>query len=132
MKPGLFWNPYLQLIACVLTGTASEVCLKIGADQTAHIETALPWLGLSGLASQWVWIGIIFTIMGLFSWMLALRAIPLGVAFTLSSLVHVLVPLSCWAFLGESLPPQRIAGIGLVIAGLLIIAKSPAKADARI
>ena len=36
---------------------------------------------------------------------------------------HALVPLSCWIFLGETIPLARWLGIALVIAGIAIIAR---------
>lgn len=125
-------KPYVQLLLCALTGTASEVFLKIGAAETAKIATPLPWLGISGLESRWVWIGIVFTIISFIAWMQALRTIPLGVAFTLSNVVHVLVPLSCWLFLGEVINDRRLVGVGFIVLGLLVIAKPFARLDARL
>lgn len=127
-----FLRPYVQLLVCALTGTASEVLLKIGAGQTAHLEAPLPWLGLSGLESGWVWIGIVLTVLSFLAWIQALRTIPLGVAFTLSNVVHVLVPLSCWLFLGETINGRRLLGVGFIVVGLLVIAKPFARLDARL
>jgi multidrug transporter EmrE-like cation transporter len=131
MKLGAFLNPYFQLLLTALLGTAAEVCLKFGATQTAN-PAEFSLFGLSGLASKWVWLGIVFTVLSFLSWMQALRTVPLAVAFTLSNVVHVLVPLSCWYFLGESLGPRRLLGIGLVVAGLLVVAKPFAKLDERL
>lgn len=127
-----FLKPYFQLLLCALTGTASEVFLKIGAAETARIATPLPWLGISGLESRYVWIGIVLTVLSFLAWMQALRSIPLGVAFTLSNVVHVLVPLSCWLFLGEVINDRRLLGVGLIVLGLLVIAKPFARLDAKI
>lgn len=127
-----FLRPYFQLLVCAVTGTASEVFLKIGAARTASLPSPWPWLGISGLESRYVWIGIVFTILSFLAWMQALRSIPLGVAFTLSNVVHVLVPLSCWLFLGEVINDRRLVGVGFIVLGLLVIAKPFARLDARI
>lgn len=127
-----FLKPYFQLLVCALTGTASEVFLKVGAAKTANLNSFLPWLGISGLESRYVWIGIVFTILSFLAWMHALRSIPLGVAFTLSNVVHVLVPLSCWLFLDETLNARRLLGVGFIVLGLLVIARPFARLDARL
>ena len=113
-------------------GTAAEVLLKKGASMTANIPSAVPWLGLTGLSSGWTWLSIVATVLSFFSWMAAIRFLPLGVAFPLTNAVQVLVPLSCWWFLGEGITPWRWCGIVLVIAGLMVVAKPYAKLDARL
>lgn len=132
MNLRFFLHPYFQLLICVVTGTASEVFLKIGAKQTEGIPSPVPWLGITGLMSGSVWIGIVLTVLGFLSWMQALRTIPLGVAFTLSNVVHVLIPLSCWLILGEFISGRRWLGVGLIVLGLLVIAKPFASLDERL
>src|SRR5579859_7954951 len=105
----------VAILASALTGTASEICLKLGASETAGRPMILPWLGLSGLESKWVWFGIVFTILSFLAWIRAVRLIPLSIAFTFSNVVHVFVPLSCWLVLGETISARRWLGITLVI-----------------
>ena len=128
----VFRHPFTQLGLCILAGTASEVLLKKGALGTADLPDPIPWLGLSGLHSGWTWLSIAFTLLGFFSWMAAIRVLPLGVAFPLTNAVQVLVPLSCWYFLGETINPLRWCGIALVVAGLSVVAKTYASLDARL
>lgn len=116
-------NSMLAILAAALTATASEICLKIGASETAANPTVWPWLGLSGLESKWVWFGIVLTILSFVAWIRAIRAVPLSIAFTCSNVVHVFMPLGCWLILGEAISPRRWIGITLVLIGLLVITK---------
>ncbi len=127
-----FSNPYVQVTLCVLFGTAAEVLLKKGAEMTATLPSALPWLGLTGLSSGWTWASIVFTLLGFFSWMSAIRVLPIGVAFSLTNAVQVLVPLSCWWLLDEGITLRRWIGIGLVVVGLMVVAKPYARIDERL
>ena len=127
-----FFNPYLQVVCCILTGTTAEVLLKKGAEMTAQVPTHLQWLGLTGLTSGWTWLSIVFTLLSFFSWLSAIRVLPLGVAFPLTNSVQVLVALSSWLFLGEGISPRRWCGIALVVAGLMLVAKPYAKLDERL
>ena len=131
-KRPLFLNPFVQISLCIVMGTAAEVLLKKGASMTANLPSAVPWLGLTGLSSGWTWLSIIATVLSFFSWMAAIRFLPLGVAFPLTNAVQVRVPLSCWWFLGEGITPWRWCGIALVIAGLMVVAKPYAKLDERL
>ena len=131
-KPPLFLNPFVQISLCILFGTAAEVLLRKGAEMTANLPSAVPWLGITGLGSGWTWLSIVFTVLSFFCWMSAVRVLPLGVAFPLTNAVQVLVPISCWLFLGEGINAWRWCGIALVIAGLTVVAKPYAKLDERL
>ena len=132
MKSRLLLNPFFHIFLCAACATTAEVFLKVGARETAHLPSALPWLGLTGLTSKWIWWSIFFTLLSLGAWMRAISILPLSVAFTLSNVVHVLIPLSCWAFLGEAINSTRWVGIALVVTGLLLIAKPFATLDERL
>ncbi len=131
-KVSFLLHPFTQIGLCILAGTAAEVLLKKGATSTANLPSPMPWLGLTGLSSGWTWLSIVFTLLSFFSWMYAIRALPLAVAFPLTNAVQVFVPLSCWWFLGEAISPLRWCGIVLVVAGLMVVAKPYAKLDARL
>jgi drug/metabolite transporter (DMT)-like permease len=118
-RKGWFFNPYTQILLSILLATAAQICLKKGAD--ASIPEI--WLGVEGLRSGWVWLGILAMVTGLFSWLYSLRFVPLNVAFNLAGLVQVLVPLGCWLLLGERIGPTRVCGILLVLAGVYTIAR---------
>jgi drug/metabolite transporter (DMT)-like permease len=79
-----------------------------------------------------VWWGILFVILSFLSWLYVLRFIPLTVAFPLSRVVDVLVPLSCWLVLGETISVRRWLGIALVIIGLAVVAKPVARLEERL
>src|SRR5689334_5675535 len=118
-----------MILLCAVFGTASEIFLKIGADETADHSIMLPWLGLSGLESWKVWVGIVFTILSFLAWIRAVQFVPLSIAFTFSNVIHVFIPLSCWLVLHETITPLRWLGIVLVIIGLAVIARPFSQLD---
>jgi drug/metabolite transporter (DMT)-like permease len=127
-----FWNPWVQLGFEAAFVTLSEVLLKIGAEQTPPRGAVLDWLGLSGLGSVWVWGGIVALLLSFLSWLYVLKHLPLSVAFPLTNVVHVTIPISSWIFLGEAISSRRWIGITIVIAGLAIVARPVAKIDERL
>ena len=132
-KPTGFANPWFQLALSVLFVTAYELLLKLGATETAHIASSCwAWTGVSGLASLYVWLGIPLIILSLLTWLHVLRYIPLSIAFPISQVVHVLVPLCSWLFLGEWITSLRWTGIALVSLGLAIVAKPVARLEERL
>lgn len=118
-RAGWFFNPYTQISLSIILAAAAQLCLKKGADK------AVPelWLGIEGLRSGWVWLGICAMVTGLFSWLYSLRFVPLNIAFTLAGLEQVLVPLGSWLLLGEHIGPTRACGILLVCAGVFTVAR---------
>lgn len=127
-----FFNPWVQLSICVILATAAEIFLKLGARQVANLESKWSWTGLTGLESVWVWWGILASVVSLFNWLATIRKLPLTIAFPVGNVVHILVPLSCWIFLGEAILPRRWLGIALLLLGLMIVAKPAAKLEERL
>jgi undecaprenyl phosphate-alpha-L-ara4N flippase subunit ArnF len=132
MKPSGFRNPWLQLAISVVCVFVSELLLKRGATDVAEPESAWSWTGLNGLASVLVWAAILLIIASFISWLYVLRYIPLTIAFPLSRVVDVLVPLGCWIFLGELISTLRWCGIALVVVGLALVAKPVAQIEERL
>ena len=124
-----FANPWVQLSMCVFLATAAEIFLKLGAAETADPASSWSWTGLTGLRSTWVWWGILASVVSLFNWLATIRKLPLTIAFPVGNVVHVLVPLSSWIFLGEAILTRRWLGIGLVLLGLMIVAKPAARLE---
>ena len=131
-RPSGFGNPWLQLalsVACVLV---SEFLLKRGATEVADAGNAWSWTGVNGLASSLVWWAILLIVASFISWLYVLRYIPITIAFPLSRVVDILVPLGCWIFLGELISPLRWCGIALVVVGLALVAKPIAQFEERL
>ena len=131
-RPSGFGNPWLQLALSVLCVLASELLLKRGATEVADPNSALSWTGINGLTSALVWWAILLVIVSFASWLYVLKYIPLTVAFPLSRVVDVLVPISCWIFLGEIISVRRWCGIALVIIGLALVAKPVARLEEKL
>lgn len=112
--------------------TGAELFLKIGASETAPLAQTWSWTGLNTLASLWVWLGIALMVLSFLSWLYALKYLPLAVAYPISNIVHIFVPLSCWIFLGEAINGRRWCGIFLVLLGLVVVAKPFSKIEERL
>ena len=124
-----FLNPYVAIALSVVLDACAQVLLKIGADHSiAHGSV----VGIAGLESGWVWLGIIAMVTSFGSWIYSLRFVPLNIAANLTGIVHVLVPVSCWFFLGEKISPGRWLGILLVIVGVFTIARPLMKVEEEI
>jgi multidrug transporter EmrE-like cation transporter len=127
-RKGWFFNPYTQIGIAVVAEAATEIFLKLGA----HSSVPQIWLGFEGLRSGWVWMGIFAMVTSLFSWLYSLKYVPLNVAFNLTGMVQVLVPIASWLILGEHIGPTRICGILVVCAGVYVVARPLMKVEEKL
>jgi drug/metabolite transporter (DMT)-like permease len=124
-------NPWVQLAISQLCTLAADLCLKTGADATVHVSPRWSWTGLTGLVSPLVWLGIVFMILSFITWLYVLRHLPLSLAFPVSQVVHIMVPIGSFVVLGEHISAVRWCGIALVMVGLFIVAKPVANLEER-
>ncbi|MCW0235160.1 MAG: EamA family transporter [Ferrovibrio sp.] len=106
---------YVALGVSILLGLAGQLMLKAGASG----ETLLQQL----LAPQSI-IGLMLYGTAAFSYMYALRRIPVSIAFPSVSLSYVLVALLGFWLYGEALTMSKLAGIALVCAGVFLITRT--------
>lgn len=121
-------NPYVAIALSVVLDACGQVLLKVGSD---HSVASGSVFGFAGLESGWVWLGIIAMVTSFTSWIYSLRFVPLGIAANLTGATHVLVPLICWAVMGEQIHAERWLGICLVIAGVYTIARPLMKVEEK-
>jgi undecaprenyl phosphate-alpha-L-ara4N flippase subunit ArnE len=126
---GIFLHAYSQLALGALLATASELLMKSGANAQAG---AIGILGFAALGSLLTWFGIVLYCLSFLCWIHVLRTVPLGTAFGLINVVHILIPLGCWFFLHETILPRRWIGIALVLIGLFLVMQPVAKAEAKV
>jgi drug/metabolite transporter (DMT)-like permease len=125
-------DPYFQILLSASFLTTSELFLKHGASETAGIASKWAWTGINGLASIWVWWGILLMVLSFLSWLYALKHLPLSIAYPLSNIVHVSIPISAWILLGEAISSTRWFGIVLVVLGLIVVAKPVSQIEEKL
>ena len=118
-------HPVAQVFIASLLVAASEMAKKRGADSAV----AQSVIDVSQLRSVWVWLSVILGIGSLLCWLNALRNLSLSVAYNLSGMQHVLVPLGSWWLLGEHIGTKQWIGIALVFLGVMITAPAVARAE---
>jgi drug/metabolite transporter (DMT)-like permease len=111
-----FFRPYFQVFISIVLSGAAQLFLKIGVDT----QLGATWYSL--VLSCWFWIGVLAILGSLFSWLCALKTVPLVIAFNLAATNHILVAIGSWVFLGESISLQRWLGISLVALGAVFVA----------
>ncbi len=117
----------VQIFLAVILVVVSEILKKRGADSAV----AQSVIDVSQLRSGWVWLSVIAGIGSLLCWLNALRSIRLSVAYNLSGLQHVLVPIGSWWLLHEHIGTRQWIGIALVFLGVMITAPAVSHAEEK-
>ncbi len=129
LKRVWYLNPYVQMSLSIALSASAHILLKRGAQD--HVS-ADAWFAIDGLRSGWVWLGILAMVSSLGSWLYALRFVPLNIAFNLAGVIHAIVPLGGCLFFHETIGLQRGIGIGLVVAGVMVIAQIAGEAEEKL
>ena len=103
---------YVALGISILAGIAGQILLKAGADAPDFISQILRPSTLCGLA---------FYGSAAFLYILALRKIPMSVAFPSVSVSYVLVAILGHFVFGETFGLKQIGGLALIMGGVILI-----------
>ena len=71
-----------------------------------------------------VWLGLLLYGVGALAWIAVLRRMDLGYAYPFLALNFVLIALVSGLVLGEPMPALRWVGIGLIAAGIVVVARA--------
>ena len=115
------------ILAAVLLGAAAQVLLKAGTNAVgafAFDAASLASAGIRLAAEPRVLAGIAVYAISLIAWVLALSRVPVSVAYPMVSLGYVITVLAAWWWLGESVTSPRLAGVGLIVLGVVLVAQS--------
>jgi multidrug transporter EmrE-like cation transporter len=104
------------LLMGVVLNAAAQLLLKAGTN-AAPLGPALaiePHI-LGGLACYVVSVVV---------WVVGLSKVPVSIAYPMLSIGYVLNAIAAYYLLGEAVTPMRFAGIGIIIVGVFIVARS--------
>jgi multidrug transporter EmrE-like cation transporter len=121
-------STFAFIITGVLLNAAAQLLLKAGTNalggaihltadnwfQTGiKVATQLPILG--GLACYAV---------SLVVWIIGLSRTDVTIAYPMLSLGYVVSAFGAWMFLGEAVSPQRLLAIGVIMVGVVLLART--------
>jgi multidrug transporter EmrE-like cation transporter len=104
------------ILAGVLLNAAAQLLLKAGTN-------AVP-LGLRLAIEPHVLGGLACYVVSVVVWLVALSRVPVSIAYPMLSIGYVVNAIAARYLLGETLTPMRLAGIGIIVLGVFIVARS--------
>ena len=100
----------------VLLNAAAQLLLKAGTNaMPLGLRLAIEPHILGGLACYGISVVV---------WVIALSRVPVSIAYPMLSIGYVVNAVAAWYLLGEALTPLRLTGIGIIIAGVFLVARS--------
>lgn len=113
------------ILFTVLTNAAAQLMLKQGLTVMGGIDlSGNPVLKLIAIVFHpWILAGLTTFVISMASHIFVLSRVEVSFAFPFLSLAYVLVAVAAWMWFGENLNALRIAGIGLICAGTILIAQ---------
>ena len=110
----------VSALVAVVFAAGGQILLKLGlGGSSMHAEPSLASL-LHKVSSPTIIFGLLAYALSMVCWLFALQRTNLSVLYPFTALTYVLVMLASYSVLNESLSPVRIAGILLVLVGLLV------------
>ena len=103
---------YVALAIGIVAGIGGQILLKTGADAPDFVSQLLRPSTLLGLALYGS---------AAFLYIIALRKIPVSVAFPSVSLSYAIVAVAGHFLFGEPFGLKQMAGIGLIVGGVVLI-----------
>ena len=111
----------------VLLNAAAQLLLKAGTNRIGEFafswENLLP-IGLKVAGNAPILAGLACYVVSVVVWILALSRVPVSVAYPMLSIGYIVNAFAAWALFGESLAAQKLIGIGFIIVGVWLVARS--------
>jgi drug/metabolite transporter (DMT)-like permease len=117
---------YIGLALAILLCSASQLCWKYA---TPEPEVAAGYSAGQTLASTLsrpsFWIAAGLYVWQFFNWMVVLKYADLSFAQPITAGTYVVVGFAARWLFNESVPPHRMLGLCLILAGVALISQSP-------
>ena len=110
----------LASFAFILTG----VLLNAGAQLLLKAGTNAEPLGLRLAIEPHILAGLACYVVSVVVWVVALSKVPVSMAYPMLSIGYVVNAIAAYYLLGETVTPMRLAGIGVIIVGVFVVARS--------
>jgi multidrug transporter EmrE-like cation transporter len=115
------------ILAGVLLNAAAQLLLKAGTNAVGHFEFSagnIVPVGLRLALEPFILGGVACYVVSLVVWIMALSRVEVSIAYPMLSIGYVINAVAAWYLFGESLTALRLAGIGFIVVGVFLVARS--------
>ncbi|OIP09436.1 MAG: 4-amino-4-deoxy-L-arabinose transferase [Betaproteobacteria bacterium CG2_30_68_42] len=115
------------ILAGVLLNAAAQLLLKAGTNAVGHFAfdaaNIVP-VGLRLAFEPHIVTGVFCYLASLVVWLMALSRVEVSIAYPMLSIGYVVNAIAAWYLFGEAVGPMRLAGIGIIVLGVFLVARS--------
>jgi multidrug transporter EmrE-like cation transporter len=115
------------ILAGVLLNAAAQLLLKAGVTRVGEfsfsIDNAIP-MGFKLLTQLPIIGGLACYGISVVVWIMALSRVPVSVAYPMLSIGYIVNAFAAYWLFGESLNAQKLIGIGVIVVGVYLVARS--------
>lgn len=115
------------ILTGVLLNAGAQLLLKAGTNAIGTfqftMENALP-VGWKLATEPHIVGGLACYVVSVVVWVMALSRVEVSIAYPMLSIGYVVNAIAAWYLLGEALSGMRLAGIFVIIVGVVMVARS--------
>ena len=115
------------LLTGVLLNAGAQLLLKAGTNRIGEfgytLDNVVP-IGLRIASNPPILAGLACYVVSVVVWILGLSRVPVSVAYPMLSLGYVVNAFAAWMLFGESITAQKLVGIGFIVVGVFLVARS--------
>ncbi len=111
----------------VMLNAAAQILMKAGTNAVGHFDFSVANILPIGwkLATEWHIVAALFCYaLSVVIWILALSRVPVSIAFPMLSMAYVVNAVAAYYLLGEAFSPTKLAGMTVIIVGVVIISRA--------
>lgn len=112
---GVMLNAVAQLALKASVKELGAIGLSLSSSSTAFLRMA---------GEPFLWGGLTCYGVSVVVWILALSRVDVSIAYPMLSMGYVVNALAAWYLFGEAMNPSRLIGIGIVLLGVYVLARS--------
>ena len=122
-------NPisFALILTGVLLNACAQLLLKAGTNAVGHFDfhaSNLIPVGLKLAFQPYIMGGMACYAISLVVWIMALSRVPVRIASPMLSIGYVINAFVAWQWFGEALSAQKLLGIGFIVIGVVLVARS--------
>ncbi len=115
------------LMLGVFLNAMAQLLLKAGTNAVGHFEfnagNVVP-VGMKLALEPHILGGVVCYVISLVVWIMGLSRVEVSIAYPMLSIGYVLNAVAAWYLFGEAVSMTRLAGIGIIIIGVYVVARS--------
>jgi multidrug transporter EmrE-like cation transporter len=111
----------------VLLNAAAQLLLKAGTNAVGYFDFSganLVPIGWKIATQPHIVAGLGCYVVSVAVWIMALSRVEVSIAYPMLSIGYVLNAVAAYFLFGEAVSAQRLAGIGIIILGVYVVARS--------